>query len=260
TEGAPILDLAAPHGISPELQRELINSIQDANARHLATRAGNDDLASRIASYELAYKMQSTAPEAVDLSTEDERTMKLYGVDQEQTRDFGTRCLLARRLVQRGVRFIQLYSGGAHNDDNWDAHGDLELNHNRHAGRTDQPIAALLTDLKQRGMLDETLVVWGGEFGRQPTAEYAQGSGRDHNSYGFTMWMAGGGIKGGVSFGSTDELGSRAVEHPLHVKHLHATILHQLGINPNRLSYFYSGLDQKLVGVEEVEPIHEIIA
>ena len=257
TEGAPILDLAPPSGISPELQRELIDSIQDANTRHLATRDGNDDLASRIASYELAYKMQSTAPEAVDLSTEDERTLKMYGVDQEQTRDFGTRCLLARRLVQRGVRFIQLYSGGAHNDDNWDAHGDLEL------------IAmtlilgvypALLTDLKQRGLLDETLVVWGGEFGRQPTAEYAQGSGRDHNSFGFTMWMAGGGIKGGVSFGSTDELGSRAVEHPLHVKHLHATILNQLGLNPNRLAYFYSGLDQKLVGVEEVEPIHEIIA
>jgi uncharacterized protein (DUF1501 family) len=163
-------------------------------------------------------------------------------------------------LAQRGVRFIQLYSGGAHNDDNWDAHGDLEVNHNRHAGATDQPVAALLADLKQRGMLDETLVVWGGEFGRQPTAEYAKGSGRDHNSYGFTMWMAGGGIKGGISHGTTDELGSRAVEHPLHVKNMHATILHQLGLDPNRLSYFYSGLDQKLVGVEEVEPIHEIIA
>ena len=260
TEGAPILDLAPPQGISPELQRDLIDSIQGANSRHLATRRGNDDLASRIASYELAFKMQSTAPEAVDLSTEDEKTLRMYGVDNEQTRDFGTRCLLARRLVERGVRFIQLYSGGAHNDDNWDAHGDLELNHNRHAGRTDLPIAALLSDLKQRGMLDETLVVWGGEFGRQPTAEYAKGSGRDHNSYGFTMWMAGGGIKGGVSFGSTDELGSRAVDHPLHVKHLHATVLHQLGLNPNRLSYFSSGLDQKLVGVEEVEPIREIIA
>lgn len=260
TEGSPILDLSPPEGISPELQRKLIDSIQQANTRHLAAHAGNDDLASRIASYELAFKMQATAPEAVDLSTEDEKTLELYGVDQETTRDFGTRCLLARRLVQRGVRFIQLYSGGAHNDDNWDAHGDLELNHNRHAGRTDLPIAGLLTDLKQRGMLDETLVVWGGEFGRQPTAEYAKGSGRDHNSYGFTMWMAGGGIKGGISFGTTDELGSRAVEHPLHVKHLHATVLNQLGLDPNRLSYFYSGLNQKLVGVEEVEPIHEIIA
>ena len=260
TEGAPILDLAPPDDLPPGVQRELIDSIQDANGRHLATRPGNDDLTSRIASYELAYKMQTTAPEAVDLANEDAKTVSLYGIDQERTRDFGTRCLLARRLVERGVRFIQLYSGGAHNDDNWDAHGDLELNHNRHAGNTDLPIAGLLSDLKQRGMLDETLVVWGGEFGRQPTAEYAKGSGRDHNAYGFTMWMAGGGIKGGVSYGTTDELGSRAVENPLHVKHLHATVLHQMGLDPNRLSYFYSGLDQKLVGVEEVQPIHEIIA
>ena len=260
TNGAPILNLAPPEGISLEMQRTILDSIQQANETHLNQRIGNDDLASRIASYELAYKMQSTAPEAVDLSTEDQRTLSLYGIDREETKDFGTRCLMARRLVQRGVRFIQLYSGGAHNDDNWDAHGDLELNHNRHAGRTDLPIAALLSDLKQRGMLDETLVVWGGEFGRQPTAEYAKGSGRDHNSYGFTMWMAGGGIKGGISYGTTDELGSTAVEKPLHVKHLHATVLNQLGMDPNKLSYFFGGLDQKLVGVEEVEPIHEIIA
>ncbi|HBN77615.1 MAG TPA: DUF1501 domain-containing protein, partial [Planctomycetaceae bacterium] len=172
----------------------------------------------------------------------------------------GSQCLLARRLVERGVRFIQVYSGGNHNDANWDAHGDLEKNHNLHAGETDQPIAALLEDLKQRGLLDTTLVVWGGEFGRQPTAEYAKGSGRDHNAYGFTMWMAGGGIKGGTSFGTTDELGSQAVENPLHVRNMHATILHQMGLDPNRLSYFFSGLDQKLVGVEHVEPIHEIIA
>ena len=179
SEGAPILDLAPPTGMSGDVQRKLIDSIQDANAKHLAARGSNDDLASRIASYELAYKMQTTAPEAVDLSTEDAATLEMYGINQDRTRDFGTRCLLARRLVQRGVRFIQLYSGGAHNDDNWDAHGDLEINHNKHAGNTDLPIAALLSDLKQRGMLDETLVVWGGEFGRQPTAEYANGSGRD---------------------------------------------------------------------------------
>jgi hypothetical protein len=260
SEGAPILDLAPPKDLPTGVQRELIHSIQSANGRHLASHAGNDDLASRIASYELAYNMQTTAPEAVDLAVEDAETLEMYGINQDRTRDFGTRCLLARRLVERGVRFIQLYSGGAHNDDNWDAHGDLEANHNKHAGNTDQPIAALLSDLKRRGMLDETLVVWGGEFGRQPTAEYAEGSGRDHNAYGFTMWMAGGGIKGGVSYGTTDELGSRAVENPLHVKNLHATILHQMGLDPNRLSYFYSGLDQKLVGVEEVAPIHEIIA
>ena len=162
--------------------------------------------------------------------------------------------------MERGVRFVQIYSGGNHNDANWDAHGDLEHNHNLHAGETDQPVAALLEDLHRRGKLDETLVVWGGEFGRQPTAEYAKGSGRDHNSYGFTMWLAGGGVKGGVAYGKTDELGSAAVEKKLHVKHLHATILHQLGLDPNRLSYFFGGLDHKLVGVEGAAPIHGIIA
>ena len=259
SQGPPILDLARPQGMSELLQRDLLDALQDANQEHLASRADNTELAARIASYELAYKMQRHAPEAVDFSQETQATLAMYGLDDKRTRDFGSRCLLARRLVERGVRFIQLYSGGNHNDANWDAHGDLEKNHNYHAYNTDRPIAALLTDLKQRGMLDETLVVWGGEFGRQPTAEYAQGSGRDHNAYGFTMWMAGGGIKGGVSIGATDELGAAAVERPLHVKHLHATILNQLGLDPNRLSYFYNGLDQKLVGVEHVDIIKEAI-
>lgn len=260
SQGSPILDLEAPDGISREAQGEMLETIKRIDNRHLQARAGNDDLAAKIASYELAFNMQVHAPEAVDLAEENAETLALYGVGQEKTDDFGRRCLIARRLVERGVRCIQLYSGGAHNDDNWDAHGDLEDNHNKHAGATDQPVAALLKDLKRRGLLDSTLVVWGGEFGRQPTAEYAEGSGRDHNSYGFTMWMAGGGIKGGVSVGTTDELGASAVEKPLHVKYLHATILHQLGLDPNRLSYFYSGLDQKLVGVEHVEPIGEVIA
>jgi Protein of unknown function (DUF1501) len=260
TQGAPILDLQPPEGVTRELQRDLISSINDANKIHAHSRGSNSDLAARIASYELAFKMQLSAPEAMDLNTETEATLNMYGVRDVKTQDFGKRCLLARRLVERGVRFIQLYSGGAHNDDNWDAHGDLEKNHNLHAGETDQPIAALLADLKQRGLLDSTLVIWGGEFGRQPTAEYAEGTGRDHNSYGFTMWMAGGGIKGGISVGTTDELGSVAVEQPMHVKRLHATILNQLGLDPNRLSYFYSGLDQKLVGVEHISPISEIIA
>ena len=259
SQGKPILDLAAPGDMSRELERDLLDTINRGNQRHLATRSENSELAARIASYELAFNMQQHAPESVDLSQESAATLDLYGVNEKRTRDFGTRCLLARRLVERGVRFIQLYSGGSHNDDNWDAHGDLELNHNKHAGATDQPIAALLTDLKKRGLLDETLVVWGGEFGRQPTAEYSKGSGRDHNAYGFTMWMAGGGIRGGVSVGKTDDLGSRAVERPLHVKNLHATILRQMGLDPNGLSYFYNGLDQKLVGVEHVEPIQEII-
>ena len=258
-EGAPILNLKRPRGMSEEVQRTLLDSLSKANNSHLSSRTDNTELAARISSYELAYQMQRSAPEAADLAQETEATQKLYGLDSPQTEEFGRRCLLARRLVERGVRYVQLYSGGNHNDANWDAHGDLEKNHNYHAGRTDKAIAGLIQDLKDRGLFDSTLVVWGGEFGRQPTAEYAKGTGRDHNSYGFTMWMAGGGIKGGVSVGTTDELGSQAVEKPLHVKHLHATVLHQMGFDPNHLSYFYAGLDRKLVGVEHVEPIHEII-
>jgi hypothetical protein len=259
-EGSPIHDLTLPEGTPRTVRREVLDTLARMNERHLAAHSDNSELAARISSYELAFKMQEHAPEAVDLSQETQATRELYGLDDDKTRDFGTRCLLARRLVERGVRFIQVYSGGAHNDDNWDAHGDLVANHNLHAGATDQPIAGLLKDLKQRGLLDETLVVWGGEFGRQPTAEYDVGTGRDHNSYGFTMWVAGGGIKGGMGVGSTDELGSTAVEKPFHVKRLHATILRQLGLDPNGLSYFFRGLDQKLVGVEPVEPIHDIIA
>ena len=157
------------------------------------------------------------------------------------------------------MRFIQIYSGGAHNDDNWDAHADLVANHTKHAGRTDRPIAGLLKDLKRRGLLDQTLIVWGGEFGRQPTAEYAKGTGRDHNAYGFTMWLAGGGIKGGTSVGETDELGSRRGRGPLPRQEPARHHPHQLGLDPNRLTYFYGGLDQKLVGVEGAEPIRQII-
>jgi hypothetical protein len=260
SQGTPILDLQAREGVSRDQQRVLLDSMHEQNQEHAAARRDRSELLSRIASYELAYKMQEHAPEAVDLASETADTKTLYGIDQERTRDFGTKCLLARRLVERGVRFIQIYSGGAHNDDNWDAHADLKQNHDFHAGNTDKPIAGLLEDLKRRGLLEDTLIIWGGEFGRQPTAEYAQGTGRDHNSYGFTMWMAGGGIRGGTSVGATDELGAAAVEKPFHVKNLHATVLHQLGIDPNRLSYFHSGLEQKLVGVEPIEPIHEIIS
>ena len=195
--GTPILDLTPPSDLTDSAQRRLLNTLRNYNEQHLATRTDNSDLAARIASYELAYRMQSEAPEAVDITQESEATQRMYGLDRPKTATFGRQCLLARRLVERGVRFVQLYSGGAHNDDNWDAHTNMEKNHNLHAGETDLPIAGLLKDLKQRALLDETLVVWGGEFGRQPTAEYAKGSGRDHNSYGFTIWMAGGGIKGG---------------------------------------------------------------
>ncbi len=258
--GTPIHDLAPPAGVTPEAQRELLDRLREKNEEHLAARPENSELSARIASYELAFKMQRHAPEAVDFAKESPETLALYGVTDKRTEDFGRKCLLARRLVERGVRFVQVYSGGAHNDDNWDAHSDIVKNHTKHAGATDKPIAGLLKDLKRRGLLDSTLIVWGGEFGRQPTAEYAVGTGRDHNAYGFTMWLAGGGIKGGVSVGATDELGSAAVEDRFHVKNLHATILHQMGLDPNRLSYFYGGLDQKLVGVEGAEPIDKVIA
>ena len=260
SQGTPILNLEPPTGMSREVQQKILRSIKTYNEEHQKQRAANSQLAARIANYELAFRMQTAAPEATDLSQETEDTHNLYGLNEPRSKPFGRQCLLARRLVERGVRFIQIYSGGNHNDANWDAHGDLQTNHDLHAGETDKPIAGLLKDLKQRDMLKDTLIVWGGEFGRQPTAEYAKGTGRDHNSYGFTMWMAGGGIKGGVSVGTTDELGSRAVEDRFHVRDFHATILNQLGFDPNQLSYFFDGLDQRLVGVEDVAPIKQIIA
>lgn len=260
SEGTPILDLKRPASINDQVQRQLLDSLREYNEEHMAQRGGNSNLAARVASYELAYKMQATAPEAVDLDQETEATKELYGMNDPKSAYFGRQCLMARRLVERGVRFVQVYSGGNHNDANWDAHGDLKMNHELHAGETDKPVAGLLKDLKQRGLLDQTLIVWGGEFGRQPTAEYAEGTGRDHNAYGFTMWLAGGGIKGGFSYGKTDELGAAAVENRLHVKRIHATILHQMGLDPNRLSYFYGGLDQKLVGPEGADPIPELMA
>jgi hypothetical protein len=255
----PILDLHEPTGTDAAARRDLLDTLGEYNADHFAKTGGNQALAARIASYELAFKMQSAAPEAVDLSKESEKTRERYGLNDRRTQAFGRQCLLARRLVERGVRFIQIYSGGNHNDTSWDAHGDLVKNHTLHAGETDKPLAGLIADLKQRGLFDSTLIVWAGEFGRQPTAEYEKGTGRDHNAYGFTVWLAGGGIKGGVSVGKTDELGSAAVEDPFHIRNMHATILHQLGLDPNRLTYFYAGLDQKLVGVGEVEPIRQII-
>jgi hypothetical protein len=255
----PIHDLALPPGTTREQQRDLLDRLKEKNEEHLASRKDNSELAARIASYELAFNMQQHAPEAVDFTKETEETKKLYGIGEGRTDDFGKKMLLARRLVERGVRFVQVYSGGNHNDFNWDAHSDMVKNHSLHAGNTDKPVAGLLKDLKRRGLLDSTIVIWGGEFGRQPTAEYAVGTGRDHNAYGFTMWLAGGGIKGGISVGKTDELGNNAVEDRFHVKNLHATVLHQMGLDPNKLSYFFGGLDQKLVGVEGADPIKQII-
>ena len=260
SQGTPILDLARPAGMTEAEQRRLLDTVRGYNDDHSAAHDQHNALAARIASYELAFKMQTSSPEATDIASEPESIHEMYGLNDKKTATFGRQCLLARRLVERGVRFVQLYSGGAHNDDNWDAHGDLAHNHNLHAGETDKPIAALLKDLKDKGLLESTLIVWGGEFGRQPTAEYANGTGRDHNAYGFTMWMAGGGVKGGTSVGTTDEIGAAAVEKPFHVKHLHATMLHLMGLDPDRLTYFYGGLDQKLVGVEGAEPIKEVMA
>ena len=260
SQGSPILNLQNVNKMTVPEQRTLLDSLNHLNQGHADERLDNSNLSARIASYELAYRMQATAPEAIEIDSEPEETKELYGMNQPRTADFGRKCLLARRLVERGVRFIQIYSGGAHNDANWDAHGDLEANHNKHAGATDKAVAGLLKDLKRRGLLDETLVVWGGEFGRQPTAEYAKGTGRDHNAYGFTMWMAGGGIKGGVSVGETDELGNQAVTDRFKVRNLHATVLQQMGLDQNALSYFYGGLDQKLVGVEGADAIEKIIA
>jgi len=257
--GIPIRNLAPPAGMTRPVQRRILDHLRRLNEQHLEGRAHDSDLAARIAAYELAFKMQEHAPKAFDVESESEETRALYGLDQERTTPFGRKCLLARRLIERGVRYVQIYSGGNHEDHNWDAHGDLVLNHERHAGNTDKPIAGLIEDLKRRGLFDETLIVWTGEFGRQPTAEYAQGTGRDHNSYGFTLWLAGAGIRGGVSVGETDELGSAAVVDRFHVKNLHATILTQLGFDPNGLTYRYGGLDQRLVGVEGAEPIRQVI-
>ena len=245
--GEPILDLEPPEGTTPARQRDRIETLGRWNAEHLAGRSGYSELSARIASYELACRLQSSAPEAVDIEREPAETRELYGLGDSRTADFGRKCLLARRLVERGVRFIQIYSGGGHLDENWDAHNDVEANHKLHAGETDRPIAGLLTDLKRRGLLDTTLVVWGGEFGRQPVSQ--NGVGRDHNPKGFSMWLAGGGVRGGLALGETDDLGHEAVTDRFHVHDLHATILHLMGIDHERLTYFYGGRSQRLTDV-----------
>jgi hypothetical protein len=247
TSGDPILNLRPPKGTSRAQQRHQLDLLSQLSRPRGADSTDNSELMARIASYELAFRMQSSAPEAVDLSRETRETRRLYGLDNPRTERFGRRCLLARRLVERGVRFVQVYSGGGHNDENWDAHGDVNKNHELHAGETDQPIAALLTDLKRIGLLDETLVVWTGEFGRTPTGQ--NGKGRDHSPRGFTAWLAGGGVKGGQAYGATDELGYAAVENKVHVHDLHATILHLLGFDHTLLTYFHGGRDMRLTDV-----------
>ncbi len=247
TQGAPILDLAPPPGTDPTRRREGLDLLATLNREHLDDHDGEPELAARIASYELAFRMQAEAPRAVDLSDEPAETRTLYGLDDPVTEPFGRRLLLARRLVERGVRFVQVYNGGGSFDENWDAHRGLEKNHRLHCAETDRPIAGLITDLKRRGLLDTTLVAWGGEFGRMPVS---QGQiGRDHNPHGFTGWLAGGGTKGGVAHGTTDDFGYRAVDHRCHVNDWHATILHLLGLDHTRLTYLHAGRQKRLTDV-----------
>lgn len=257
--GNPILDLAGPQHITQAAQRSQLDLLARLNREHQLLRPGESELESRMQSYELAFRMQTEAPEAVDLTQESKATIDLYGIGQEPMNEFGRNCLIARRLVERGVRFVQLYSGGGHLEDTWDAHESVEKNHGKHGAEVDQPIAALLTDLSSRGLLDSTLVVWGGEFGRMPFAEGVGKPGRNHNPYGFSIWMAGGGVKGGVAYGETDELGFEAVTNKVHVHDIHATILHLLGLDHTKLTYFHQGRNERLTDVYG-RVVHEVIA
>lgn len=248
--GTPLLDLATPSGTSAQTQRHSLDLLKTLNEQHLGNRSEESELRARIESYELAYRMQTAASDAVSLADESAETIAMYGVENPLTADFGRKCLITRRLIERGVRFIQLYSGGGHIEDTWDGHEDCITNHTLHAGETDQPIAALISDLKRTGLWDETLLVWGGEFGRTPTSEGVDKPGRDHDWYGFSMWLAGAGVKGGQGIGATDEVGFAAVEDPYHVRDMHATILHLMGLDHRLLTYFHQGLDQRLTGIE----------
>jgi hypothetical protein len=237
----PILHLRSDGATDHARQRHKLDLLQALNQHHHESRSEDSELAARMAAYELAFRMQAAAPEAVDLAGESERTKEDYGLNRPECADFGRRCLLARRLVERGVRMVQIYCGSG---SQWDAHSDLEGNHTRLCARSDQPSAALLKDLKRRGLLDSTLVIWGGEFGRTPMTEGRDG--RDHNPYGFTMLVAGGGVRGGQVIGATDEFGLRAVENRVHVHDLHATVLHLLGLDHHRLTFLHNGRDERV--------------
>lgn len=241
----PIRNLDLPQGVGVEERKATLQLIRDLNEANLDPE--DEELAARIRTYDLAFRMQTEAPEVFDLSRESQETRNLYGVGTEPTDDYGRRCLLARRMVEKGVRFIVVVSGGGPGDMQWDAHKDIEENHQRMAGRTDKAVAGLLRDLKRRGLLDSTLVLWGGEFGRSPEAQ--GGKGRDHHNLGFSMWLAGGGIKGGQVVGATDEIGLRAVTDPYHFRDIHTTLLHQLGLDQDQLSYLHLGRKERLTQV-----------
>ena len=257
--GSPLLDLATPKGTSERTQRSSLDLLKKLNEEHARQRPNETELAARIESYELAYRMQTTAAEVVDVNREDAATREMYGLNNKLTADFGRKCLITRRLLEKGVRFVQLYSGGGHIEETWDGHNDCISNHKLHAGETDQPIGALMTDLKRSGLWDDTLIVWGGEFGRTPTSEGVDKPGRDHNWHGYSMWLAGGGVKGGQAIGSTDEVGFKAVDDRAHVSDLHATILHLMGLDHRKLSWFHQGLNQRLTGVEERHVIEKVL-
>ncbi len=257
--GDPIVDLQPPEGISEAQQRARLDTLAKLNEIDIAQNPGNSELSARISSYELAYRMQGCAPEAVDTAAESDATKKLYGLDESITEPFGRQCLMARRLVERGVRFVQLFHGGLgnQNTDTWDAHSNLKENHSQHAAETDLPIAGLLTDLKSRGMLDSTLIVWHAEFGRMPISQ--RGVGRDHNPGAMSGWMAGAGIQGGQVIGASDEFGYKAAEQRISAHDFHATMLHLLGMDHTQLTYRYNGRDMRLTDVHGV-PIPQIIA
>ncbi len=251
---SPILDLQPQPGVRARQQQRDLSLIQQLNDRHLHQRDADDRLNARVKAYELAFRMQSEAPELVDIQAESERTKRLYGIDQKETREFGVRCLLARRMLENGVRFVQLYSGDTNG---WDAHSNVDKNHTQLCRRTDKPVSGLLQDLKQRGLLEDTLVIWGGEFGRMPMSE--QGEGRDHNPWGYSVWLAGAGLRGGRAYGATDEIGLRSVSDKVSVNDFHATLLHLLGIDHYALTYFHNGLDKRLTGPNDAEPVHGIL-
>ena len=245
--GDPIIDLKPPAGQGLQEQRKWLELVEKLNQKHLDRNPDDSELSARIYSYELAFRMQTSATDAIDIRNESRATRKLYGLDEQPTEYFGRQALMARRLVERGVRYVQIYSGGGNFDPSWDAHWDLKKNHSMHCAETDRPIAGLIKDLKSRGLFDSTLIVWHGEFGRLPISERMDG--RDHNASGFSVWLAGGGVKGGTIIGATDDYGYRAVENPKSVYDLHATILRALGIDHERLTYRFNGRDMRLTDV-----------
>jgi hypothetical protein len=248
-KGEPIENLKPPAEMGAGGQRAQLDLLARLNGLQLDQAPDEKELAARIESFELAYRMQTAAPEAFDIEREPDSVKRLYGLDQKHCRHIAAQCMMARRMVERGVRFVQIYSGGMENQRSWDGHEDIVGNHGGFARETDQPIAGLLADLDQRGLLNETLVIWGGEFGRLPISQKASKPGRDHNPHAFTYWMAGGGVKGGVHHGATDEIGHKAAMDKVSVNDLHATILHLLGFNHERLTFLHNGRNFRLTDV-----------